>query len=387
MRVIALVLVLALVLLPGLASADVPADVFLREEQAASQSRMQRLIVDLLLGRPGATQRLEIALQDSISQSAKDRREAYLQLCGAYFREQRFEDGIRVGMAAEALEKGSAGNMVDLHRAYQRAGPLRWSADSIRIKLRDGQLASARRGKVAIGTLIDSGAEIGLVSVAIAKKLHARELGAKLEVGTTTTAVTGGLVQIDSLEVGNATLLNLTALVISDEQAGYIGSGLILPMQALVEPGRLAYADHGTTLLLGRAAPPLGSNRTRLYWDESGIGFAARFSNGIRGVHLDTGSKRTWLFPAARAVLSRAERATRKAHQRTIGGVGGERVEPAELYRQVEIAVAGRRWRFPEIEMAAENENGEAARVGTGILDRFATVVLDFRRMEMSVED
>jgi hypothetical protein len=35
--------------------------------------------------------------------------------------------------------------------------------------------------------------------------------------------------------------------------------------------------------------------------------------------------------------------------------------------------------------MAAQVENGEAARVGVNLLERFRTVVLDFDQMQMSV--
>lgn len=74
---------------------------------------------------------------------------------------------------------------------------------------------------------------------------------------------------------------------------------------------------------------------TPLYWDESGVGFAVDFAGGRRSVHFDTGSRRTYLFPTARDVLSPTELATRESITRTIGGIGGERSEEASRYRGV----------------------------------------------------
>ena len=241
-------------------------------------------------------------------------------------------------------------------------------------------------GKVRIvHQMIDTGAEIGVVSQSAAALLGAHSLDAPVQIGTTTTPVTGGIVRIDHVVIGDGVLLGLTAVVIPDEQARIMEAGLVIPLSALLPHGRLAYLDHGRVLTLGAAAPPLGRSRAPLYWDESGVGFAARFAGGVRAVHFDSGSLRTYLFPAADSALSAAERATGQARRRTISGLGGARVEDARLFRGVTIGIAGHAWRFPEIEMAEADENGEAARIGTGLLHRFRTVVLDFNRMRLSV--
>lgn len=362
-------------------------DIFERDKAAGERPGLSRYMVDLLLGRPRAAETLEreLALPRQPG-TAQERLDAYLQLCGAYFREQKFDRGLAACTAADRLKAGSAGNMIALHRAFVSAGPSRWNRTDVRIPLQDGQTAFVERNGVKLPAIIDTGAEIAVVSAQAAKQLGARKLGTSLAVGTTTAPIDGGLVQIDSLVIGNAVLYNLTAVVLSDQQAVYSGLSLAIPLSALTVHRRLAYTGHGTALLLGDAAPLLGENRTPLYWDESGVGFAAGFGRGVRGVHLDSGSKRTWLFPAARPVLSEAELATREAHRRTIGGLGGERVEEAALYRNVIIAVGRRNWRFPQIEMGADDENGESARVGTGLFLEFGTIILDFESMQMSAD-
>ena len=375
-----------LLILAAAGFAQSPRDVFELDRAIGARPSLERQRADLLLGRPGAAARLERSLEHG-SGAGEERLNAYLQLCGFYFREQLYADGLKSCLAAEAIRKGAAGNMVDLHRAFQEAGPVRWSAASVRIPLKDGQTTSVRHGAATVEALIDTGAEIGVVSNRMAKLLGARPVGASLAIGTTTAPVDGGLVRIERVEIGNATLFNLTAFVLPDEQAKYAELDLVIPLSALIPLRRMAFVDHGATLLLGRAAPALGRAQTPLYWDESGVGFAVQFSAGTRGVHFDTGSRRTWLFPAAVPALSAAEQASRRPHKRTIGGVGGERVENASMVRNLTMRIAGRPWRFAEIEVAEKDENGEAARVGTGLFDRFRSVVVDFSQMRMSVAD
>jgi len=376
----------ALLLLGTAPSAELPRDIFVRDQVIGSQPGIKRLMADLLLARPRAASALEKALARGAG-VRDDRLDAYLQLCGFYFREQLYASGLRSCLAAEAIKKGAAANMIDLHRAFQQVGRVRWSSGAVRVSLTGGQATRVRHAGGTTEALIDTGAEIAIVSNRVAVLLGARPLGAQLAIGTTTTPVDGGLVLIDRVAIGNATLSNLTAFVLPDAQAKYAELDLVIPLSALLPFGRIAYVDHGAMLLLGTAAPPLGPARAPLYWDESGVGFAAQFAGGRRGVHFDTGSKRTWLFPAALPVLSAAERATVRPHKRTIGGVGGERVEDASIARNVRMGIAGQGWHFDEIEVAAKDENGEAARVGTGLFGRFSTVVLDFRRMQMSVSD
>ena len=367
--------------------ASLPADMFLRDRAIGPGRGADRLVLDVQLGRAGAEDRLETWLRDN-PRAAKDARlTGHQVLCGAYFRAQRFADGIRACTAAESIEAGSAGNMLGLQQIFLTAGPAKWSGPAVTIPLKDKQYAVARRGQVEVDTLVDTGAELAAISESVARKLEARPVGAGVTVGTTTAPVSGAIVTIDRVRIGDGELRNLTAIVISDQQSAMSGINLIVPLPAIVALGRFAYLDHGTRLALGAAAPSPGPNRTALYWDEGGIGFAAGFARGRRGVHFDSGSVRTYLFPAALAALSPRERATRSAYQRKITGLGGERIEQASRVRNVRISVGGLNWTFSNIEVAEKDENGEAARIGTALFDRFRTVLFDARSMQMSVRE
>ena len=120
-------LIKCLALAATLTAADLPKDIFERERAIGSQPGIDRLLADVELGRPEAESRLEAWLKGHPNASRNKRLTSYQILCAAYFRQQLFADGVRVCTAAETIEKGSAGNMVDLHQAYLAIGPSRWS--------------------------------------------------------------------------------------------------------------------------------------------------------------------------------------------------------------------------------------------------------------------
>lgn len=370
----------------GLTAASFPKDIFERD-RSIRKAEPDRLFADLELGWPGAEERIESWLKANPKAARDDRLTGYQLLCAAYFRRQLFRQGVKACSAAEAIEKGSAGNMVDLQRAYLGAGPSRWSSDKVEIGLENGQLAHAIHGAESIKTLIDTGAEIGVISQSTARLLGAHRLAGSVSVGTTTAAVAGELATVDEIGLGNAKLYNLTAVVLTDEQAAISGFKLVIPLTAIIQLGRFAYVDHGKRLLLGKSAPPLGPRRTAAYWDEGGIGFEVKFANGQRGVHFDSGSESTDLFPTAMQRLSSDERRSRTRFERKVTGFGGTHSEVGAKFRNVTVRVAGYPWTFREIEMAEKDDHGQAARVGIQLFQRFGTIVFDTERMLMSVAE
>lgn len=372
---------------PALAD-DFPPDVFQRDQalRRSPTSDIDRLTTDMRLGRRNGEARVVRWLERNPDASVEARRDGWLALCAARFREHRFDDGIVACEQGEALQSGSAASVIALMQVLRQAPPTRWSVRGVVLPLREGHI-TVSHGGASIEAMVDSGAEVAFVSETMARRLGGRRLSGSAIIGTTTTPVAGEMVTFDALDAGGVQLLNVPAVVLPDEQMAYAEESLVLDLATLISMRRAAFLDHGARLALGDAAPRLGRRQTPLYWDESGVGFAVDFAGGRRGVHFDTGSRRTYLFPAALGALSPAEAATREAATRTIGGLGGERVENASKLRGVTFTIAGQAWRHDEIQMAEADENGEAARVGTGLLQRFGTVVLDFGRMRMSVAD
>lgn len=366
-----------------------PLDPFQRQAFLASASRdnIQRLALDLTFGRKGAERRIERWLAAHQSAPAEDRVVGWLTLCSDRFRRQMFASALAACEQGEALRPGAATGILPLLRSARDVVPISWSQNGIDLALDDRQV-TVSQGEIAISALIDTGAEIAIVMESVAQQLGGRALNGDVSMGTTTSPVAGGLVIFDRLTIGGAELRNLVALVLPDAQLE-LGEGdtlhLVLSLPVLTAMGRAAFLDHGARLALGDAVPRVRGRSTPLYWDESGVGFGADFAGGRRSVHLDTGSRRTWLFPAAMDAVAPAELATRQPFTRTIGGLGGERIERASRLASVTLGVAGRAWRLQDVEVAEADENGEAGRIGFNLLDRFEAVVLDFHAMRMSV--
>jgi len=376
----------ALASVTAIAGTAVPQDICERDRKVGPEPSVERLVIDVGLGRGDAEKRLENWLATDPRPEADARLAGYQALCGAYFRSQRFGDGVRACSNAERIREGSAANVLELQRALAIVGPSHWSSGGVTIPLRDKQYTEVRSGDARVDAVVDTGAELAVISRSAASALGARPIGGSINLGTTTKPVSGSVVVVDSLEIGDSRLKRLSALVLEDEQLAYSGLNLVIPLSAIVGLRRFAYVDNGKRLLLGDAAPGLGARRTPLYWDESGIGFALDFAGGRRGVHFDSGAARSWLFLAVTDMLSPTERSSGRPSERRIGGIGGERVENGLKFRDVTVQVAGRPWSFAEVEMAEADENGEAARIGTGLLDRFETVIFDTERMQLSVD-
>lgn len=388
---VALSLVVAICALPwSPASAqEVPSDPFQRQELLARADRdnIERLALDLAFGRRGAERRIEMWLVAHQNAPIEERVVGWLALCSDRFRRQMFAGALAACEQGDDLRPGAATSIIPLLRAARDVPPLTWSQHGVDLVLEDRQV-TVSHGDTSVLALVDTGAEIAIVMESVARQLGGRALNGAVSMGTTTAPVAGGLVVFDRLTIGGAELRNLVALVLPDEQLELGESDtlrLVLSLPALTATGRAAFLDHGARLALGDAVPRVRGRSTLLYWDESGIGFGVDFANGKRGVHFDTGSRRTWLFPAAMSAVSAAELAKRQPFTRTIGGLGGERVERASKLADVTLGVAGRTWVLQDIEVAEEDENGEAARIGFNLLDRFEAVVLDFRTMRMSV--
>jgi hypothetical protein len=268
---------------------------------------------------------------------------------------------------------------------------MRWDAAAVTVPLLKDSDGTRRivlsHPSGPIEAVIDTGAEMSVMMESVARRLGARPLGSS-SLATTTRPVAGGLAMIDSLTIGTAHLLNVPVAVLPDAQLT-LADGTTLPailgLSALTSAGKAAFLSHGSILALGDAVPDVQARPVQLYWDPSGIGFEARFAGGMRAVHFDTGSRRTYLFPTAARSLSPAEAATRRPFERKIAGLGGERTEQAFRYERVAIQVGGRSWTVAPMEMAPLDEEGEAARIGVGLMDRFETIILDFANMRMLV--
>jgi len=377
---------------PAYTESALTRDPLLRARSAIGEARP--LALDLFLGRPGAEAALARWVRTHPGAARDDRAGAWLLICEERQRRTRYGAALGACRRAEALSPGSTGNFIGLLAPLRDLPPLRWDRAGLEVPLiRDGEGTRrvwVSRGPARVEAVVDSGAEVAIVMASVAARLGARPLRSSRppSIGTPTTPVAGSPAVIDRLEIGGAHLLNLPVIVLPDAQLTFADGStlpLVLSLPALTAAGKAAFLRHGSVLALGNAVPALPAAPVQLYWDPMGVGFEAAFAHGSRAVHLDTGSVRTYLYPTAASSLGPDEAATRQPFDRSIAGLGGERREHAFRYAGVTVGVGGQLWRVAPMEMAPADDGGAAARIGAGIMDRFETIVLDFRQMRMRV--
>src|SRR4051794_39552160 len=182
---------------------ELPGDVFVRDALIGNKRGIDRLVLNVELGRAGAERSLEQWLPAHPGAATDDRLQGYSLLCDTYFREQRLAEDVRVCTAAERIKPGSTENMPEIARAFARTGAATWSSLSVIIPLNHGQTTLVRANGATVEALFDTGANVAVISRSTARLLGAQPIAGKAPLGTTTSDVTGGLVSIGSITVGN----------------------------------------------------------------------------------------------------------------------------------------------------------------------------------------
>ena len=351
----------------------------------------KRLALDVHLGRPTAEDDTLMWITSNPNALQADRAGLWAILCEDRHRRTLYSAALEACQEASRLGSKVTEDFLGLLRSLSKTPPMVWSARSVRVPISKDSDGTRRvvisHDSGPVEAVIDSGAELAIVMESVARRLGARPIGAS-SMGTTTTPVAGAIAVIERLRIGSAELRHVPFMILPDAQLTF-PDGTSLPMvlglAALTSAGKAAFLQHGQLLALGDAVPQIDVPPAPLYWDPSGVGFEAGFAKEPRAVHLDTGSRRNYLFPTAERSLGDQEMLTKIPFERKIAGIGGERTEQAFRFSSVTITIGGQPWTFAPMEMAPENDEGEAARIGAPIMDRFETVVLDFDQMRMFV--
>ena len=316
-----------------------------------------------------------------------DRQLLYDRLCS--------DDGVRSAHAA-AAKACAAATALGADDAQDAASSARLSEvppirtiGSTRVPLLVNGLGSRDAVVTVNGTsarwIMDTGAEISVVSTSLAKRIGVRLLDGKIAVGSTTGEVQGGLGVIDLLRIGDAAVENVPVLVLPDAQLK-IGDlpqiEAILGLPVFVAFRRAAWLDGGTTLALGELAPPAAKDTARLYWHEEGIGIPVSTARGTRGAHLDTGANASYLRAPAHALLDPATEASGSVHAGKVGGAGGVIDTKQKVYPRIAFTVAGVPMTLTQVSIEEESQEG-AARLGDDVVRALSSLVLDFEHMRV----
>jgi Aspartyl protease len=262
---------------------------------------------------------------------------------------------------------------------------------SARVPVTPGVRVPVRAGMYDGVAVADTGAQISVMMVSVARSAHAKILGASGKVGSTTTSVAGQIGLIPEVKIGDAVLNNIPVLVLPDAQLTFsdgkvtVSLPFILSLYALAEFGRVAWLDHDKWLALGKAAPASFPGAVPMIWHPNGIAVPLEGPGGRHAAHFDSGADFSYLYESGVALLSEAERASIVESTRKIGGVGGIVEQKVRRVPQADLGLAGQPLVLKNLDVAKQLESGEAARLGEDVLRAYGAVVFDFGAMRFSV--
>jgi len=365
----------------------VPAQIAANPYGAAAQTATgaDALIRDAVFGVPGATAALSQWL-DAHKDAAPDTRKTGLAvLCNVY---GAYTWNVARAAACAAAPSEDGDDDAGVAKVLTGTPPVRASGSARMPLTWNGlgiQTIAVSVNGVDLPWIVDTGAEISVLSQSSADKLKPHYVQGQFSVGTTTEAVSGRVAMIDLMRIGDATVENIPVLVLPDAQLA-VGGGRVIPailgLQVLNAFHRAAWLDHAKTLVLGEAAPHAGTGASRLYWHDEGMGIPVETAAGRQGAFLDTGANASLLRPSGLVLLSAAERASVAQKKVGIGGAGGTvtRMEPE--YPHLTFSIASSPVRLEKVSMDTRDDQG-AARFGMDMVKQFDLFLLDFEAMRI----
>jgi clan AA aspartic protease (TIGR02281 family) len=353
------------------------------------QGDVAAIIRSAQFGEPGADSALMAWLRAHPSAPRSDKMRLAHRLCHDLL--FRNADAPAAEACAAAVDLGADDARAAAASAALRGDPRIRASGAARIPLTPNGVGSRDASVTVNGVrapwVVDTGAEISVVSNSLAQRIGLRPRPGQVTVHSTTGIATGGLAVIDRLVIGDAAVENVPVLVLPDAQLK-IGDRpqiqAILGLPVLVAFGRAAWLDAGATLALGEAAPSPPPDSPSLYWNEEGIGIPVSTARGVRGAHLDTGANETTLRAPAHALLTPAIEASAAWRAGKVGGAGGVVNTNDKVYPTLSLTVAGVPMTLNNVSLN-EAESEGVARLGQDVVARLSLLNLDFETMRVAV--
>ncbi|HEX3603450.1 MAG TPA: retropepsin-like aspartic protease [Steroidobacteraceae bacterium] len=339
------------------------------------------------LGEAGADAGIEKWLGSHPKATNVQQRALYQRLCADFTIHGDYAPGAAACGKATAL--GADDDQSAANNRKLRNTPAIRAIGSGRISLTPNGLGSRDALIKVNGTsapwLVDTGAQIAVVTQSLATEIGVRRLQGQITVGSTTAPVQGGLGIIDVLWIGGAALENVPVLVLPDAQlkiANLPQIRAIFGLPELVAFRRVEWLDKGKTLALGDEAEKVAAASPQVYWHKEGIGIPVSTDLGTRGAHLDTGANDSYLRAPAHVLLGPAVEATAEVHKGRVGGAGGVVETNEKVYPTLGLTVAGIPLNFKKISINEQDHEG-VARLGDDVIQQLTVLVLDFEHMRI----
>lgn len=246
--------------------------------------------------------------------------------------------------------------------------------------------------RVAVGAgsrseamVLDTGANLSVLSASTARRLGARLLAGAAAVGSSTKAAVATRVAIvPRLTIGGVIFANVVFLVLDDAQLNFPGGYRIdgiVGLPVFRQAGGMWLSRRGMLMLVPPRSDAAAS--TALWASGSTLVVAAKVTNRPVSLHLDTGANRTVFnarFAQRYPALARSE-ATRKVRR---GGAGGTEDRTVSILPRVELQLGQWATTLADVELDRDVATAKDARLGVlgqDVLARADWWGLDFRTM------
>jgi clan AA aspartic protease (TIGR02281 family) len=376
---------LSLLMALAAASAPVESDPY----AAPPEGEVAAMVRSAQFGEPGADSTIVAWLKANPSAPRSDRGRLAHRLCHDLL--ARNADAPAAEAWGAAGESGADDARAAAISAALREDPRIQASGAARVGLTPNGVGSRDASVTVDGVsapwLVDTGAEISVVSSSLARRIGLHPRPGPVTVQSTTGVATGEMAIIDRLDIGDAAVENVPVLVLPDAQLK-IGDRpqiqAILGLPVLVAFGRAAWLDAGATLALGEAAPTPPPDAPSLYWNEEGIGLPVSTDRGVRGGDLDTGANETSLRAPIHALLSPKIEASAVYRRGKVGGAGGVVDTNDKVYPEISLNVAGVPMALKNVSLNEAERDG-VARLGADVVARLSLLDMDFETMRVAV--
>lgn len=249
-------------------------------------------------------------------------------------------------------------------------------------------LARARVSLNGIGqeAVLDTGANLSVLSETAATRLHVRILDGAASVGSASRAAVPVRIGVaDELRIGGTTLRNVAFLILEDKQlqlplpGGYAIDAIIgFPVFRAIGSIRFENARFA----MGNAVPAEGAARMTARGSDL---FVEATVNGVPvALHLDTGASDSSLSPAF-AASHRSIIEKEKVSRDRIAGAGGITARDIIVWKPARIEVGGQTAMLPGIAItvqeSAEMKTQNYGTLGQDFLKKAGSFSVDFRSM------
>ncbi|MBT2766689.1 retropepsin-like domain-containing protein [Stenotrophomonas sp. ISL-67] len=242
-------------------------------------------------------------------------------------------------------------------------------------------------------SVLDTGANLSVVSASTAERLGLRRLGAASVGSSSRARVPVEVAVADRLAIAGLVLEHVPFLVVEDAQLeiplpGGYRIDAIIGFPVFRAMGRVRFNHDGTLL------PELGNGETErgpnLFLAGSDL-FVDAHVNGIRvPLHLDSGGNKSFLSQSFSAAHPQPLQGLEKAQQR-LAGAGGASERDVVLWSQANVAVGDRAIVLPALPVVMRDpgkahERGQGV-LGNDVLNAFDHWTLDLKSMRLELGD